>query len=227
MAKDPAFLFYSNDFLTGTYTLSDEQVGKYIRLICLQHQKGVLSEKDMLNVCKTYDEDIFCKFIKDDKGFYNERLRNEAEKRKAYSDSRKKNRENKNKEKDMINICKTYVPHMENENENVNKNKIETIQLKGFKPDSTNLDLELNEIQIGSVIEYIKLTKNKTVNKDFVLRLWQFFKIKEFTGAKWYNNAGEIYTHFLNSLKYEKIDDIKAASVKSNDDKAKNILNSI
>ena len=43
MAKDPAFLFYSNDFLTGTYTMTDEQVGKYIRLLCLQHQKGELA----------------------------------------------------------------------------------------------------------------------------------------------------------------------------------------
>jgi hypothetical protein len=35
MAKDPAFLFYSNDFLSGTYTMSDDQVGKFIRLLCI------------------------------------------------------------------------------------------------------------------------------------------------------------------------------------------------
>lgn len=50
MAKDPAFLFYSNDFLSGTFLLSDEQVGKYIRLLCIQHQKGILTKKDMLNI---------------------------------------------------------------------------------------------------------------------------------------------------------------------------------
>ena len=33
--KDPAFLFYSNDFLSGTYLMNDEQVGKYIEIICL------------------------------------------------------------------------------------------------------------------------------------------------------------------------------------------------
>ena len=38
--KDPAFLFYSSDFLTGTMFFTDEQVGKYIRLLCAQHQKG-------------------------------------------------------------------------------------------------------------------------------------------------------------------------------------------
>jgi len=78
MAKDPAFLFYSGDFMTGTYFFSDEQVGKYIRLICMQHQKGHLSEEDMMKICKTYDKDIWLKFLKDDEGlFYNEKLENE------------------------------------------------------------------------------------------------------------------------------------------------------
>ena len=34
MAKDPAVLFYTNDFLSRTFTMTDEQVGKYIRLLC-------------------------------------------------------------------------------------------------------------------------------------------------------------------------------------------------
>lgn len=114
--KDPAVLFYTSDFLTGTMTLTDEQVGKYIRLLCLQHQKRRLSEKDMLHICKTYDEDIWCKFARDDAGYYNERMEAEADKRRNYNESRRNNR----KKKDMSNICKTYVRHMENENENEN-----------------------------------------------------------------------------------------------------------
>ncbi len=118
MAKDPAFLFYSNDFISGTYTMSDEQVGKYIRLLCLQHQLGRLTQKHMLNICKTYDEDVFAKFIKEGDYYYNERLRIEAEKRKNYCNSRKLNREEK---KEKINICKTYDEHMENVNEDENE----------------------------------------------------------------------------------------------------------
>jgi hypothetical protein len=218
MSKDPAFLFYSNDFLTGTYTMNDEQVGKFIRLLCLQHQKGELTEKDMLNVCKTYDEDIFSKFNKTEKGFYNERLRNEAEKRKLYSESRKNNR----KKKDIKDISKTYVSHMENENEN----EIVNTKIKGIKPDSTT-KIELTETQLGSCIEYLQITKNKKVSKENIKGLFEVFKVKEFTGLKYYNSEAEIYTHFLNSLKYEKLEDIKPISVKSNDDKAKQILNSI
>lgn len=115
--KDPAVLFYTNDFLSGTFTMSNEQVGKYIRLLCLQHQKGQLTEKDMLNICKTYDEDIFEKFTKKDGYFYNDRMRNESERRKNYSESRKINRSRPKNQ----NICETYVEHMETETETENE----------------------------------------------------------------------------------------------------------
>jgi NhaP-type Na+/H+ and K+/H+ antiporter len=132
MAKDPAFLFYSNDFLSGTFTMSDEQVGKYIRLLCLQHQKYELSEKDMLNICKSYDEDIYCKFTVIAGKYFNERLRNEAERRKAYSLSRKENRENGKKglkikkvQKNGKSVSLSYDNHMETETitETITKDK--------------------------------------------------------------------------------------------------------
>ena len=130
MAKDPAFLFYSNDFLSGTFTMSDEQVGKYIRLLCLQHQKYELSEKDMLNICKSYDEDIYCKFTVIAGKYFNERLRNEAERRKAYSLSRKENREStknslkvKKEQKNGKAVSKSYVKHMETETVTENRTK--------------------------------------------------------------------------------------------------------
>lgn len=122
--KDPAFLFYSSDFLSGTMLMTDEEIGQYIKLLCLQHQKGHLKEKDMLNICKTYNEDIFSKFKKDEEGnYYNERLEYEANKRKAYSESRRNNRKKKETyEKDMKNICNSYEQHMGNANANANRN---------------------------------------------------------------------------------------------------------
>jgi hypothetical protein len=116
MSKDPAFLFYSSDFLTGTMFMDNEQVGKFIRLMCAQHQKGRLSEKDMLKICGTHDVDIFEKFERDEAGnYFNPRLEQEVDKRKAYSESRRNNRK---KKEDMLITSKTYVLHMENENEN-------------------------------------------------------------------------------------------------------------
>ena len=118
--KDPAVLFYTSDFITGTLTMTDEQRGKYIVLLCLQHQQGFLTEEDMLHICKAYDERIFSKFKKDKFGYYyNERMLKESEKRNRYSESRRKNREStKQKSEDMNNICETHVKRMENENIN-------------------------------------------------------------------------------------------------------------
>lgn len=140
MAKDPAFLFYSSDFLTGTSFMTDEQVGKYIRLLCLQHQHGRLKEIHMIYICKSYDEDIFGKFEKDGQGlYYNPRLEEEANKRKNYTQSRRDNVMNRYKNK-KIKSKSTYVKdmnvhmnnHMENENEdeNININKDVNINKK-------------------------------------------------------------------------------------------------
>ena len=115
MSKDPAILFYTSDFLTGTLTMSFEQRGKYIVLLCLQHQQGHLTDEDMKNICKTYDAKIYSKFMKAEDGFYyNERMKIECEKRKKYSDSRRQNRTSKSIKED--NICESYDKHMENEN---------------------------------------------------------------------------------------------------------------
>jgi preprotein translocase subunit Sec63 len=121
MAKDPAVLFYTSDFLSGTLTMSNEHIGMYIKLLCLQHQKGRLTDKDMLYICSTYVEDVYSKFIKDEHGkYYNERMEIESLKRKNYSKSR---RENVLKRYSQSTEDSTYVVHMENENENINEDK--------------------------------------------------------------------------------------------------------
>lgn len=40
MAKDPAFLFYTKDFQSGTQDMSCAEVGAYLRLLMYQHQHG-------------------------------------------------------------------------------------------------------------------------------------------------------------------------------------------
>jgi hypothetical protein len=150
MSKDPAFLFYSSDFLTGTLLMSMEQKGKFITLLCIQHQKGHLSEKDMLHICGSYDEDVFTKFQKDEQGkFYNIRLEEEVDKRKAYSESRRNNRK---KKEDMNNTSSSYVQHMENENENedlIEKKKVARFQ----KPTIEQLKEYMNEQGMNDIAE--------------------------------------------------------------------------
>ena len=185
MSKDPSFLFYSSDFLTGTMLMTNEQVGKYIRLICLQHQKGHLSEKDMLNICNSHDEDIWLKFVQDKQGkYYNVRCEEEINRRRKYSQSRSNNRKSGSKnKKDMKNISKSYVKHMENENENENINilnkekeskflkpKFEDVKKycfdrnKGVDPDKFWNYYEANGWKIG---------KNPMKNWQAAVRTWE------------------------------------------------------
>jgi hypothetical protein len=128
MAKDPAVLFYTSDFLSGTQYFSDEECGQYIRLLCQQHQLYSIPEKHLLKVCGSLICQVALKFIKDSDGtYYNERMRLEGDKRKAFCQSRRNNVENRY-------ICKSHVPthvvhtnlRMENENEDENKVSLDT-----------------------------------------------------------------------------------------------------
>jgi uncharacterized protein YdaU (DUF1376 family) len=124
MAKDPAFLFYSQDFITGTMFFTDEQAGKYIRLLCAQHQHGHLSLEEVNYICRTNEPTILKKFVQDQDGlFFNERLEEEMKKRKSFCNSRKENIKKRYLNKGSNTYVATNVEHMENENENENINK--------------------------------------------------------------------------------------------------------
>lgn len=87
MAKDPAFLFYPSDFLTGSMFMTHEQVGIYVRLLCSQHQHGGVIDKISFNSLVGSNEIIRSKFTEIDLGFYNERLASEMEKRNKKSNN--------------------------------------------------------------------------------------------------------------------------------------------
>jgi hypothetical protein len=128
--RDPAILFYTSDFLTGTTLYNHEETGKYIRALCLQHQQGHIQKNDILKIFGTEDCRVFEKFMIDSDGkYYNARMDFEIKKRLNYCLSRSENRKhgkiNRIHMKHMSNICKTYVEHMENENENENELKKE------------------------------------------------------------------------------------------------------
>ncbi|NLE25013.1 MAG: YdaU family protein [Clostridiaceae bacterium] len=87
--KDPAILFYTSDFLTGTAFFTDEQRGQYIRLLCEQHQNGHIPENHMVSICFSLASPVVKKFVKDSDGnYYNERMEEEIEKRRHFLDTR-------------------------------------------------------------------------------------------------------------------------------------------
>lgn len=136
MAKDPAFLFYSQDFITGTMFMNNEQVGIYIRLLCAQHQHGGAINKTAFNSMVGENAIVRSKFVEDEDGFYNVRLMEEMGKRAVKSSNLTANavkrweKHNQMKCKSNANALQKDMP-TEDENEtevkndkNVEKNKI-------------------------------------------------------------------------------------------------------
>lgn len=123
MAKDPAVLFYTADFLVGVSGLTMEERGQYITLLCLQHQKGHLSDKDILINVGKISEDVLAKFEVDEEGKrYNARMDDTALKRNQYIDSRRLNGSKGGRpKKHMGNHMEKHMGN-HSENENINEN---------------------------------------------------------------------------------------------------------
>lgn len=175
--KDPAFLFYYSDFVVGTDDMTNEEAGAYIRCLCFQAAKGVISERHMIKICNSHEvhNAIKSKFIFDETqdGYYNFRLRKEIEKRQNYSKSRSDNRKGAKREsEDMNNICKTYDKHMEDINININiddikvENKDKRVQGEKEKEKKnsktqplwkTDFQIYLSELRVA----YLELLNNR------------------------------------------------------------------
>lgn len=92
MSKDPAFLFYSQDFITGVTVLDFHDRGRYITLLALMHQQGRMSEDTVRFIVGDISQKLRSKFSVDEGGnWYNERLELEIEKRKKFISSRREN----------------------------------------------------------------------------------------------------------------------------------------
>lgn len=177
MAKDPAFLFYTSDFLTGTMFFSNEQVGIYIRLLCAQHQHGAMIEEKAFNSLVKDDELLRSKFQKCDGGYYNERLLHEMSLRNKKStnissamkevwDKRKKESQKKSIESYNNPNKKQSKKHakligIENEDENENKvihvdEKIThplQVWIKDTLPNVSKLKTQITEAQAKELTE--------------------------------------------------------------------------
>ena len=117
MAKDPAFLFYTSDFLTGTIMMDMTERGQYITILCLLHQHGGFLPMEQLEfVVGKISSRLLVKFEVNEKNeLFNKRLLQETTKRQAFCQSR---RENIQKRYKKATYEGTSVQHMENENEN-------------------------------------------------------------------------------------------------------------
>ncbi|HOY33471.1 MAG TPA: hypothetical protein PKW80_16450 [Bacteroidales bacterium] len=174
--KDPAFLFYSQDFYLGVATLNMEDRGKYITILCLMHQQGRMTEETIRFIVGSISVNLKNKFRIDENGFwYNERLEIEIGKRRNFVESRvnngklggrpksKSKPKGKPKQNRKVNLS-------ENENEN-------EIVIKNVYKKAVDFYFEYYESKVGlkppfesregkSVNEILKYIKNSMIEKS-------------------------------------------------------------
>lgn len=97
MQKDPALLWYFNDWMGGTATLSRHLKGCYIDLLCVQFNSGPLSLEEIKTVLGSdfgQSWPVLQKKFKFENGrYFNERMEHERLKRSSFVESRRKNGE--------------------------------------------------------------------------------------------------------------------------------------
>lgn len=196
MAKDPAFLFYSQDFYTGVATLNWEERGKFISILCLMHQQGRMSEETIRFLVGSISDNLKSKFLIDDNGlWYNQRLEIESEKRAKFTESRRNNGlsggrppKNKPSAKPKNNLSVKHMDtHMEDENEN--RNKTEKTELeqtfeayiemrKKIKKPATEHAIELVKKKLESLSKGDEKLKIAILNQSIVNSWQDIYELK-------------------------------------------------
>ncbi len=193
MSKDPAFLFYSSDFISGVSDLTMEERGQYITLLCLQHQKGHLSKKLIQLSIGNATADVMQKFSIDSEGLYfSERLDKEIAKRREHSEKQRE-RATEGWKKRKATADATALP-LENRNENENKDLIIT------PVDNKNNAFFQN---LNSDQSWLELTAMQSTNKFSVFQVkTRLMKFTDTLNAKfdYKNNKREFASHFVSWL---------------------------
>lgn len=161
--KDPAFLFYSNDWIGGTMGMTFEQKGAYIELLMTQFNRGHMTSDMIARIVGHLWVEIKEKFVIDEDGlFYNKRLEEEQNKRKTFTESRRNNLKGLNQYKKNGGHMRGHMSnHMENENENeninINKDSIKEEEKEIEKTWRNDYSIYLQECKKG----YRELIENK------------------------------------------------------------------
>lgn len=173
--KDPAFLFYPNDWIGGTMGMTFEEKGAYIELLMMQFNRGHMTLHMIGQTIGQLWDKIQDKFVLDNEGrYYNVRLEEEQNKRKSFTESRRNNIKGENQYTKKEGHKDAHVTsHMENENENAIKDIIDYLNNKtgkNFKYNTPNTTKHINA----------RLTEKYSID--------DFKKVIDIKTAQWLND---------------------------------------
>ena len=125
--KDPAVLFYTSDFLADTTFWSYDELGRYIKLLCVQHLQDGILEEDFKAVVEDKSR-VASKFERGGDGLYrNKRMKVEADKRRNFCEKQRANgmkpKGSQKEAKREPDESQSETRAFGNENENINVNR--------------------------------------------------------------------------------------------------------
>lgn len=179
MSKDPAFLFYPGDYLADIQLLNINARSVYTNIMCAmikytdEHMSNICVGQtvfDLLtkNLTEEEKKELLSVVDKTEKGYQIYWVAASIAKRKSYIISRSKNRN-----KHMINICKTYDRHMEIEIEkeiekenNMKLNK--TSCLQKYKEQFEAVVKTYPGVKRGSETEFYNFIKKHKKWREFL-----------------------------------------------------------
>jgi hypothetical protein len=158
----------------------------------------------MLKICGTYDDEVFTKFTKDENGLYfNERLEMEANKRKAYSESRRANRLS-SKDKDE----QKAEPKQENStgyfkdiNIHIPKEKIKELKEKGLSDRDIHFMFVKDYFLQGKTVWIEQMAMKSRVSPQKMKERLNEFLNQQYLAEDFYRPLNDIQRHFVNWVK--------------------------
>lgn len=192
--KEPAFPLYSQDFIIGCADLKWQDIGKYITLLCYQHQKGHLADDVIKKLIGNFSPELKMKFVQDSEGrYYNEKLDGVLMKRKMHREKQSENVTNRYTKMLPTELPKCYQdPYqnatngatkmlpLENENNNIRIQEYRRIIPPSYKIVDIYCKMRKNNIDARYFVDYYSARgwvygKQKTAIVDWqaVVRTWE------------------------------------------------------
>jgi uncharacterized protein YdaU (DUF1376 family) len=208
MAKDPAFLFYPNDWIGGTMGMTFEEKGAYMELLMMQFNRGHMTTHMVGQVVGQLWDKVKDKFTQDEQGmWFNRRLEEEKNKRQKFTQSRRNNISGENqhtkKNKLVDTNQRSYDHHMTNhmEDVNVNENEIDYYfnssnfiqnwkNWKDYKKNQYKFNFKTSKSEQIAINHLVKLSNQKEsdaieiINQSIANGWKGFFELKKQSHAK-------------------------------------------